>query len=385
MSFALCMKRIYMISGMNNIKEAYIGFEIKSYFCVFNNIFIMKRIIFAFIFMLIPALKGMANDGVFYVNGNEIMPTTSTDIRVDKEILDIKKISDKQVAVSVYYEFYNPGDAKTLQVGFEAMPPQEEEEAAADESVKKKAPNSPQPYMHAFTVMMNDSILTYTNHVEYDKQYGYVSKYIYLFNGYFKPGKNIVRHSYVCDLSMSIGSYYSFYYVLDAAKRWAGGVIDDFTLNIDMGAMQAFGVQETFFKDLNDWTLAGTGKVIDYKKKEEFGTDSVMKCYIRQGCMVFHKRQFRPDSNLSIFCLDGSVTWGENLMDSFDAKNYPNDMFIHVPFTEYKTNPKAKDEFSERVIRNLPYARKGYVFKNKELKDYFNKIEWYLPDPNYKP
>ncbi|MFN9663732.1 MAG: YARHG domain-containing protein, partial [Akkermansiaceae bacterium] len=31
-----------------------------------------------------------------------------------------------------------------------------------------------------------------------------------------------------------------------------------------------------------------------------------------------------------------------------------------------------------------PYARRGYVFKNKDLKAYFEAQPWYMPDPEYK-
>jgi hypothetical protein len=345
----------------------------------------MKKLFLLIAFCALSVYSVKANDGVFYVNGNEIMPIKSTNIRVDKEILNIKKISDKQVSVSVYYEFFNPGSPQTLQVGFEATPPQGEQEMAMDSQVKPGNTDKPHPNIHQFTVQMNESILPFTNHVEYNKQYGFPEKYVYLFGANFRSGKNVVRHSYICDLSMSVSSFYEFSYVLDAAKRWAGGTIGDFTLNIDMGEQQAFGVRETFFKDLNDWTLTGTGKVIDYKRNKENMNDSIMKCYLRQGCMVYHKLNFNPNHNLIIFCLDGICIWGPGKDAVFDAKAYKDDLYSHIPFTDFKDNPKGKDEFSERVIRNLPYARHGYVFQNKDLNDFFKTIEWYLPDPNFKP
>ena len=39
----------------------------------------------------------------------------------------------------------------------------------------------------------------------------------------------------------------------------------------------------------------------------------------------------------------------------------------------------------EKILKNLPYARRGYVFKNTELQAYFEKMEWYFPDINYVP
>ncbi|MBQ2167784.1 MAG: YARHG domain-containing protein, partial [Prevotella sp.] len=37
-----------------------------------------------------------------------------------------------------------------------------------------------------------------------------------------------------------------------------------------------------------------------------------------------------------------------------------------------------------RILRNLPYANRGYVFKDKWLNDYFNQLWWYMPDPTWQ-
>ena len=36
-----------------------------------------------------------------------------------------------------------------------------------------------------------------------------------------------------------------------------------------------------------------------------------------------------------------------------------------------------------RYLRNLIYARHGYIFKNNELKTYFKNFSWYKPNPNF--
>jgi hypothetical protein len=43
------------------------------------------------------------------------------------------------------------------------------------------------------------------------------------------------------------------------------------------------------------------------------------------------------------------------------------------------------DEVSKKILRNLPFARRGYVFKSPELTAYYKKLEWYVPDPAYTP
>jgi GT2 family glycosyltransferase len=39
----------------------------------------------------------------------------------------------------------------------------------------------------------------------------------------------------------------------------------------------------------------------------------------------------------------------------------------------------------ERILRNLPYAHRGYVFKDKKLRKYFSQFWWYMPDADYQP
>ncbi len=45
-------------------------------------------------------------------------------------------------------------------------------------------------------------------------------------------------------------------------------------------------------------------------------------------------------------------------------------------------NNKSLEEL--KLIRNEIYARKGYVFKNQKLQDYFSAKEWYKPNTNAK-
>ena len=65
-----------------------------------------------------------ANDGAYFFSGNQLIPTTETDIIVRKEILTLKKIRNQFIEVTVYYEFYNPGIEKEIIVGFEAFAPE---------------------------------------------------------------------------------------------------------------------------------------------------------------------------------------------------------------------------------------------------------------------
>jgi len=50
--------------------------------------------------------------------------------------------------------------------------------------------------------------------------------------------------------------------------------------------------------------------------------------------------------------------------------------------TNQELQSKSKEQL--RLLRNEVFAHKGFVFKNKELNDYFKNKSWYTPNPNIK-
>ena len=62
-----------------------------------------------------------ANDGVFYAQGNHLVPVQETVVQLQKEVLKLKREGD-WMQVDVDFEFFNPGPAKTVIVGFVTPP-----------------------------------------------------------------------------------------------------------------------------------------------------------------------------------------------------------------------------------------------------------------------
>ena len=104
--------------------------------------------------MWLVALMASANDGVFFVNGNQIVPVHETDVAVTKEVLTISICDDGFASVDVLYEFTNRGNAKVVDMGFEAQAPYNSGENLLG---KKGHPN-----IQNFTVTMNGQSLTYS-------------------------------------------------------------------------------------------------------------------------------------------------------------------------------------------------------------------------------
>ena len=338
----------------------------------------MKRLFFILCFYGFFT-EGYTNDGAFYMAGNQLVPINETDISVKKEILYIIK-TQEFAEVSVYYEFFNPKDEKEIIVGFEAGIP------LGDAGFSPV--NGHHPYMFDFTVSLNGNFLPYqiafVKNSTYTKNHKIQNihpksldndvigdeldfQYVYHFKAKFKKGKNIVKHTYRYKLSRGVCYYYDFNYVLTAANRWANKQIDDFTLILDMGDFQTASIRKTFFKNTNEWTFNGIGKITENPDYTNF--------YIQQGILVFEKKNFVPKGELSV-----------EEESSYCREAGGNQKFIFsLGKNRELGDPTEKTPEEKRIIRNLPFARRGYIFKDKTLQDVFKTEDWYQPNPSYVP
>ena len=373
----------------------------------------MKRF-FLFAILLTAILSLKANDGVFFANGNHLVPITETDVRVQKEILTIKRVND-HLEVTVYYEFFNPTKEKKLLVGFEAESPY----PTMEEDFSFLPEHS---HIRNFTVMMNGQSLPYKiAHVPelredqtardayrdgqfktIDKQawldsleeHPYEVDFVYYFNAFFKKGLNIIQHTYEYDLSYGVGIEYEFLYVLTAANRWANNGIDDFTLNIDMGERQSFQMECSFFKNPNEWTIHGVGKCV--QKGKRWTDNEVAMFHIQDGHISWQKKNFHPEGELNLFQYDFYMfsdiymfsqpekEWGvEDLFSNQYFKLDTNQIFT-VQNLPYQDETTGLSSDKRRILRNLPFAYRGYVFQNNKLRQYFESCEWYIPNPSYE-
>jgi hypothetical protein len=339
-----------------------------------------------------------ANDGAFRAAGNQLIPMYETDIAVKKEVLTINRTSSGKAAITVYYEFFNPKSNKELEVGFEAVSPSGD--------VKSRPVNGQQPYITQFTVNMNGESIPFKVSIVSDSLYynngKFKSKtlaqaikeseendyvdffYVYHFKALFKPGINIVIHTYIVDLSSSVYENYALQYILTAAGRWANRQIDDFTLQINMGEYQDLSIQNTFFSNPSEWQIPETAKSILIKKKDKDETDK-SEFFIRKGMLVFQKQNFKPIGQLYIHSFNYSFYNGPDDINTNDGLfNYKRE---GLPFSieDQDRINKPANELSKKILKNLPFARRGYIFKTPELQAYFEKQPWYKKDEKYEP
>lgn len=259
-------------------------------------------------------LSLQANDGAFYMSGNQLIPIEETQIKVAKEVLAIKKTKSGHLRVTVDYIFDNPADSKELLVGFEAMSPSGDVEGAPK--------NGQHPYMDDFQVLMNGvplqhqvAIVDSENYYAGQKIKGISEEtatsgdfdtnapefdYVYYFDAVFEEGLNLIRHKYEFKLSGSVDAIFSFEYVLTAANRWAGQQIEDFTLIIDLGEDMDFNIARTFFSGFEGWI--GAEELLDGNSLLYSNDGSIpMRVLTKDAPVIFKKRNFKPSGELRIW------------------------------------------------------------------------------------
>ena len=381
------------------------------------------------VMMVLTAAAARANDGVYFVNGSHLEPVQETDISVKKEILTINIGDDGFAYVDVDYTFQNNGPDKWVTMGFEASAPYND----GNEVDFKGA----HPYIMDFSVVMNGQPLSYSNGIVfgrddieqlpkevqdarklgqifipvnfdrwhydaenserlYNKQTDeYASfAYAYYFKANFKKGLNTVKHTYKYRMSFGIGKAFEVPYWLLPAMRWANHQIDDFTLRIKTdNCTKHFIIENSAFEGAPFRVTAGKGKTRELTV-HDFGDDyTVTEVVLRNGTLEWHRNNYRTKSDMNIVSadqLDYMIDWGNKPVPVYYDSGDTYMGWYEVSSEHSKYFPNIKNEaqlkaFGARVHRNLPYAHRGYVFKDAKLRKFFESQWWYMPDPTWKP
>ena len=350
---------------------------------------------------LMVVLSAAANDSEYFTCGNQLVPIQNTNIAVAKEVLTVNLTNNGFTNVEVYYEFRNDGPATDILMGFEAIPPYFEHNT--------KLTEGPHPSIHNFVVEMNGKNLPYTNAIsenglsngispvdkskwEYSNDFDkFVSKtdketplqyaYVYSFKAHFKPGINIVRHSYSYEESYGVSHSFWIDYKLTPATRWANRQIDDFTLRITAkGTAKHFIVNSRPFTgtDADMRIVGGKGRTRMLPWELEEPNGSVYEVSIRNAVLEWRVKNFSPKHELWISSADLLLNNGT----IGDEKVY-YDCGVH--YSPSYVMPTKSTSLNRRIYRNLPFAIRGYKFNDPKLKNFFNNQWWYLPDPKYNP
>jgi YARHG domain-containing protein len=357
-----------------------------------------------FSILIISPIDLCGNIAVYGMKGNHLVPKEECDIEVASEILRIQLVGNDTFAIYADYELYNPGEEKTIMVGFDLAPRANDGFMLHDRTAFES--------IYEFEVAANQQLLEYNRQKVYDsssffivdwelrrdsafpgiQQYSlpkekwwksYWYNHVYFYEVTFKPGINKIRNCYKCSIGLLNLDMYDIDYILTSANKWANNQIDDFTLIIDLGEYQGFMVRKENFKDEN-WIYDCKTKDTTLWRYKKHKRDSIdFKCfYTLEIPIIYKQKNFHPTDELKIEAITSDFFFGFFDFNFLDYELFYNDM-NYYPY--YSGICSFDDEISYEILKNHPYARRGMIFSNPEIQHYFECRDWYQPNPEYQP
>ncbi len=314
----------------------------------------MKRLLVILTVSILLIQFVNANDAILNGKGSTLLPTKETDIEIIKEDLTLIH-SSYGLKVNVYFEFFNPGEAKSLTVGF-ITPPLYSPEVSEEDDIYNRVPD-----IREFLVVANgfkqpyDRVILRETEFDFLKEKRKGETFIYYFTMHFKKGLNTIYHHYeYSGDSYSMGGT-NYDYILTSGTYWGNKQIDDFSLKIDMGP--------------NPFGISFDEKYIDKFKIVGVGRQDSTSFFIRDGYLELKVKNFKPTEELSI--RTGWRKFGNYMSHDSD--------YYRMNFAKEEALRKlSKEEL--RLLRNNFFAEKCYKFKDSELLKHYSQYFWYLPD-----
>lgn len=328
------------------------------------------------ILTLILTISVYGNDGVYLTRGGVIYPTRESNISLDREILSFS-VQDKVCRVDILFEFNNPENVdRKLLIGFQAP--------TAVGDVSDEISNSIQ--IADFKILVNGQVLPYKIKAaecedcelkepkDFHFSQGEQGVFVYLFELTFKPGNNRINHSYTFPASSNVALEQFYNYILTTGSKWAGGTINNLTVNFDLGNNKYFYVNDIFGKNAN-WSIIGSGKVTN--KKIDNYEHSCRMVRVLSGSLQIDVKEFRPLNNIEfgIICENSFIT------QATDFEKIKKGKVFGICGLSLDSEINYSKE-TLKILRNTVYAQYGYSFNSQDLKDYFSQFDWYIADPN---
>lgn len=342
----------------------------------------MKTLIFLLLLFTSFPTGLYANDTEIRSEGGTIFPVQQTSIEMSREILSLRKIDNEVrgwIQADIYFEFNNPDNDRSIEVGFVCPPFYDYIYNEGDHPVIKN-----------FTVSVNGVPLSYKIAYLDSSSFNFPGKetgrpyFIFYFDAVFKKGLNTVQHSYLFEGGNGILQGYFYKYQVTTGKNWAGGKIKNFELNIDLGT--GIHYLPAYFNNnkLADWKIIGTGKFLDdvVPLHEPVCDDcgappSVRFVYIQSGCVRFYAEEFMPDTDIIMGDLNPYKEAAR-----FGCLLSGKELWLYKTFTGSKEELNELSELTNNrliTLRQHLMAEKGFVFKSSELQETLNSFKWYMP------
>lgn len=338
----------------------------------------MRKIIV--LLSLFYSIVAIANDGTYYSYGGVFYPINDTTISIKKETLSFHA-NDSSCQVDVRFEFLNPDSSdKTVWIGFQAP----SNIGGMSDSISNVISIS------NYMVMFEGEILPYKLKgarrktgvlKEIDSvRFSPFSQgiYVYLSEVTFKPEINVVNHSYTFTVSSSTDFRSIYRYILTTGATWAGGLIEEFNVQINMGSNKHFYINDVF-GDSAIWNIVGIGRLS--AEKYEYGDFYLKMVRIISGYLQIEVKNFQPTQNLQFGVWNGGFFKGA----WFEDKSILALMLGTIYLSEYPgIGIDDLDSNEQQYLKNMIYAMHGYVFEESRIQRQYEHGSWYIANPNLK-
>jgi len=290
-----------------------------------------------------------ANGATFGGEGQVVYPINSNDIELSYEQIFMKFPEAGGIEADCYFHLKNFGPDQEVQIGFPDNRSDWGEEIRTISVYDLNSGTSPQ--------------ITKKKGKE-------SSERVFVWKTHFKSGeKKLLNVKYNFGLSYADGfPGCRFGYILETGAYWRGPI-----------------KKADIYIDFGDKIVRPVLNISPHN-------------YLYTGSRVeWHLENFEPQFNIQIEF--GSSEGAEILPEMY----YPyqaeieddyiwDEVFYQADFwigdMEEKNNPDYVEWVNAELnycsdIRNKIYARHGYIFQNQKWADYFAKMPWYKPDPNF--
>jgi YARHG domain len=289
-------------------------------------------------------LRILADDTYLGSEGGNVFPASTSNIKMIKEDIDIQCLSDSCIVLCKFW--FCSETSESFIMGF---PDYFDNPARTSDSLRN--------FNVKIDKMESNYRISTQNKIYTDKDTTVYEK-IKWFNWPTTINKGetlFVENYYTGSYGAGADGFYNFVYILGTGNKWRD--------NIEKGRIVFH------FGNLISPLFLDTTELL-YKKGK-------IKLNIDLYNLEYTFNSYKPGDNDKVDirfmpfwkCIYGSFS-GKEVLVPFNLKYY------------FDKNKRSKSDY--RLIRNEVYARHGYIFKDKDLGDYFSKMKWYKPDLKFK-
>jgi hypothetical protein len=293
------------------------------------------------IILIFSSINILANDAYLGSIGGNVFPVFNKDsIRMLKEDINLQMERDSCFVTCKFWFVNNTNKNVGLLMGF---PDYISDPANASQSLKSFTcnVNGVAQIVDKFTSRI--MVETDSNTEWYEKWYcWYVD---------FGPFDTIeIENTYWGYYGGSIGGTYSIDYLIGTAKTWNGTIGEGKVVFNYSSIISSLFIDTSYYRS-DEFLPYGLSRIID--------KDSI----------IFHFTNYSPE-------------WDQRLGVSFYP--YWQTTLIDIDQKYLKETAdiiRTKEQY--RLMRNEIYARHGYLFKDKQFQEYFDKQVWYKRDLDF--